>query len=262
MRDIHSHLLPGIDDGAQNADESVSIAKAAYEAGFQTLVATPHVSTKQEFEAFKNINSSVQKLQGLLDTSGIQMRILPGAEVFPSDLLVSALSGGNYPTIAETSYILIGPPLLSIPLDFGLVLFETQARGFRPIVAHPERVLDVQQNPECLIQYLERGVLFQINAGSITGHYGKQAMATAHVLLKHRWAHFLASDAHSEGACRRFPEALSQVASQYGEDVADVLTVRNPKLLLGNVEIPSDPLPYSTEHNAAKRFWHIFTRKP
>jgi protein-tyrosine phosphatase len=100
-----------------------------------------------------------------------------------------------------------------------------------------------------------------MNAGSITGRYGREAMSTAHVLLKHRWVHFLASDAHSKGAYLSFPAALSQVASQYGEELAHELTVRNPGYLLVNIEIPSAPLPYSAEPNAVKRFWNLFTRK-
>jgi protein-tyrosine phosphatase len=262
MIDIHSHLLPGMDDGAQNADESISIAQAAYNAGFQTIVATPHVATSKEFESFGRITARIHDLQLLLDANGLPINILPGAEVFPSDLLIPALSGGNPPSIAESSYILIGLPLLSTPINLGQVLFEAQSRGFRPVLAHPERVIDVQQNPDSLLQYLERGILLQLNAGSITGYYGKQAMATAHVLLKHRWAHFLASDAHSRGAFPRFQAALLQITSRYGKEMADALAIHNPRLLLSNAKVPSDPFPYSMETNAVKRFWNLFMRKP
>jgi protein-tyrosine phosphatase len=246
MIDIHTHILPEIDDGSRSLDESLEMARIAVAHGTTTLIATPHVMEQPDFARAEMIAAHVVDLQGKIDEAGIGLRLLAGAEVFPKQALGELLSAGAPLTLAGTRYVLIDTPFSALPLGLEAMVFALQTRGFMPILAHPERVAPVQEDPRVLEALVARGLLLQVTAGSVLGRHGEQPERTAEVLLAHRWVSFIASDAHGARARRPAMDgARALLAERLGEEEAAALTEKNPQQLLADQPIVADPLPYT-----------------
>lgn len=262
MIDIHSHILPDFDDGAATMDEALAMAKHAAARGTTILFATPHITTWQQPDASVEISDRVVNLQKEIDRCEIPLRIVQGAEVYPSPEILDALSAGSPLTLGtDGRYMLLDTPLTSMPMGFEQLIFDLQTFGVTPILAHPERAKPVQEDPQILEQLIERGMLIQCNASSITGSHGSESEETAQILLRHHWAHFIASDAHSIGhrrtQMRAAAEALVEVI---GQDQVDELFIRNGERILKGEAVPTNPVAYSQER---KRSWfgQVFSKK-
>ncbi len=254
MIDIHSHILPNIDDGAKSMDESVQILRSAISGGTSTIFATPHVDSIGELQSADRIMQSIQMLKGALNEVDLSIRIFSGAELYPSIHLIKALDDGCPVTLGGSGkYVLLGLPFSAIPMDFEQVVFEIQARGITPIIAHPERLVPVQNTPEILEDYLYRGMLFQVNAGSVMGRYGNAPLETAYTLLDHNWVHFLASDVHRPNSKPVLRAAADQLEQEFGEDLVRMLTLTNGERVVNGESIQSSPLPYTG--NSEKESW-------
>lgn len=253
MIDIHNHILIAVDDGPKLLDESITIAKIAAEQGITVLFATPHVASHSELLGSCLFPEKTAELQSALDEKHVNLRLIPGAEVYPSTDLPRWLNEGYPLTLGtESKFILLDSPLTQIPNGLDSLIFELQSKGYKPILAHPERVEPIQQDPGLLEEIVRRGLLLQINASSLCGKQGSDAMKTAKILLDHNWVHFVASDAHS--IRRRRPmlsDAFEELETLYGEKMAVKLTETNGLKVLNNETIETDPLPY----HAKKKSW-------
>ncbi len=189
--DLHTHVLPGLDDGPATLAASVAVAEVAAHAGTRTLVATPHIRDDHPGVRLAEIAGRARELTEHLRGRGLPVEVLPGAEVDlrraagldDGELRLATLGGNGTDLLVETPY---GP----LPDDFEARLLELAGRGFRLTLAHPERNPTVKERPELVGALVEQGVLVQMTARSLDGR-------TAKALLERGWAHVLASDAHA-----------------------------------------------------------------
>ena len=239
MIDLHSHILPGIDDGAKTLADSVQIARDAVAAGVETLVATPHVRADYPNDA-ETIHRAVAATRGELDASGIALELLPGAELdldyhatLDEEELARLGLGGN------PRLLLIEFPYTGWPVALAETLAKLRLRGVTAVLAHPERNPEVQAGPARLQPLTEAGTLVQLTAGSVVGSLGKSAQAAAHALLDLGLAHVVASDVHSMRHRVSTDELLA--ALDHDEALVRWLTIDVPAAALRGEELPSRP---------------------
>lgn len=238
MIDIHTHILPGLDDGAADIATSLEMLGMAAKDGTECIVATPHIipgALENSTDSFNKIyraikEAAVKKLPGI--------RILPGAEIFISPEVPGLLDDGRICTLNNTSYILVEFPMMSIPSYSNNVLYELRLRGYHPIIAHPERNRDIMSDPNILYDFVMKGMLTQVNSTSLTGLYGSKVMETAIKLLKHNMVHFVASDAHTcNGRSPKMSGARRVVENELGKETAQKLFDTNARIMLENKEL-------------------------
>lgn len=239
MIDVHFHCLPGIDDGPSDWDQAVSLCRAAAEEGTHTIVATPHVLR----DSWINDEPSVRDelLLKLNTRLGGRPAVLAGCEYFLSSDALELWekgSGGPLTGLNRSRYLLIEFPPARVPVNTDSIFHEFALLDVVPVIAHPERNLELATNPARLEQLLERGAIAQITAGSVVGSFGKAAFTAAHEFLRRGLVHLIASDAHS--MIRRPPQlapARDAVEQQYGRDRAVVLFETNPAAVIASEEI-------------------------
>lgn len=234
MFDIHCHLLPAVDDGAKNIGEAVAIVRASQRQGVRGIVATPHYLGGGHSASVEDILAAVDRLKETLTQSGLTVDVYPGMEAYLSPNLCKLLKKGDVITLNNNGrYILIELPFNEIPLYCEETLFLLAVEGIIPVIAHPERNQLICSDPDILAQWVERGILVQINAGSLLGLFGGKAQRTAQLLLLRNLVHCVASDAHS--ACYRLPllaTARERVLSLCGAEQAYLLFHRNPEKII------------------------------
>lgn len=228
MIDIHCHILPDIDDGPADIEESVAMARMAFDDGTKKIVATPHVKTN--IYPLSEILSRVDRLNKRLAKENIAIEILPGADVSamldPSLLKDYCISG--------TNYILIEFPHNHLPRNSIDILLGFSANGLMPIITHPERNLSIAQNPDLLFQLLDAThPLVQITAASLTGGFGPEMQNCALYLLKKGGVDVIATDAHSSEWRRPLlAKGLKVAEDVIGRDQALKLVVENPAAVI------------------------------
>jgi protein-tyrosine phosphatase len=242
--DLHSHVLPGVDDGAPTVEASLEMARAAVAAGTTELVATPHVTFDIPTSS-QTVRDGVAALQPQLDAAGIELRLHTGGELGiaratdldDAELAALRLGGGEW-LLAEC-------PLSSASAaGFEQLLHHLQARGHRILLGHPERSPALQRDPERLRRLVDAGMLASITAGSLTGRFGGTVQRFTHDIVEAGLVHNVASDAHD--AVRRPPgmraaieEADADLPGLAGE--ADWLTVDVPAAILRGGPVPRRP---------------------
>ncbi|MHB9024878.1 MAG: tyrosine-protein phosphatase [Armatimonadota bacterium] len=203
MIDLHCHILPGFGDGPPTMREALAMARQAVVDGITAVVATPHFYGVQHIQPFHQLPEAVSNLQAAIDGEGIPLRIHAGAEVLPSQSLIADIKSGVSLTLAQTRYLLLEMPLTILPAGLSTVVYNLQLEGYRPILAHPERVLAFQQHQGSLEALVQKGLLLQVNAGSFLGVYGRNVRKAAISLLRRQCIHVISSDAHDTSR-RRF----------------------------------------------------------
>ncbi|MGB9804438.1 tyrosine-protein phosphatase [Desulfofundulus sp.] len=235
MIDLHAHILPGLDDGAPDLGEALSMAWLAVEDGIEFLVATPHVMEGEYSTDREAILSAVEQLNSHLDKYQIPLKILPGAEYRLEPDLPERLARGELVTLNDGGrYLLVELPPAFVPPYMERVLYELQLQGVTPIIAHPERNASFCRHPDLLQVLVCRGVPAQVTAGSLTGMFGREAARMAIYFLEHGLAHFVASDAHSStGRTPVLSPALAEVKRRLGADAAWKLKDNSRRVLEG-----------------------------
>lgn len=254
MIDIHSHILPGIDDGAQTMKDSIEIAKAAVNEGITTIIATPHHKNNQFNNLKPSILTKVKDLNTVLKQENIPLIVLPGQEVRIYGEVLEDYYKEEILTLNHTKYLFIEFPSSSVPRYAERLLYELQTEGIIPIIVHPERNKELQEKPELLYQLVKNGALTQVTASSIAGYFGKNVKKFAEQVIEHNLTHFIASDVHNlHNRSFKMKESLYMIEENFGLDYI-YLFKENAKLLLenGNVirEIP--------ERIQRKKFLGIF----
>ncbi len=238
MIDFHTHILPNIDDGARNIEETLYLIQEAQKVGFEAIIATSHymegyyetdVSGREIW-----INAIYQKLK----KENFDIKLYLGNEIYLSDNIISLLEEGQASTINDTSYVLFEMPLNIEPLNLYNVVYEMIQSKLVPILAHPERYTFVQQDPELIYDLIQKGVLMQSNYASILGYYGLKAQIIVKKLLENNMVHFLGSDVHRPNTIYpRIPQILEKLRQIVGKEKLEELTTTNPKLVLKNKRI-------------------------
>lgn len=219
--DLHTHVLPGIDDGARDLTQALAMLRIAAEDGTGILVATPHARRC----TVETVRAAAEHLRRASAEAGSTIVIEIGMEEQLLPDLLSRLRSGHALTIANTSWVLVELPDWTIwPSDLAERLGELRAAGFRPLLAHVERYVPIQQVPERICDAIAAGAAIQINADSLFGQNGYAAQRTAARLLQARAVSVLASDAHSpDWRAPRLAAALDRVAALVDPDYADAL---------------------------------------
>lgn len=197
MIDIHSHILPGVDDGARSIEESIKILQKAADAGVTTIVATPHVLEVPSKSEWQEVSNIFNRLKQKIVQENILIEMILGAELFISPELPQSIEKNRELCINNGCYVLLELPMLEIPPFTEQIIFELQLQAMVPIIAHPERNLEIQQMPNKINGLIQKGALTQLNAGSLTGVYGRKVQKTSRTLLKKNLIHMMASDIHS-----------------------------------------------------------------
>ncbi|RBP42230.1 tyrosine-protein phosphatase [Garciella nitratireducens] len=244
MWDFHSHILPFLDDGAEDFQESIAMAKIAKEEGIHTIIATPHyVAIEQELSK-EEIIQSIEKVSAFLEKEQLPLKILPGMEVFGEWEILKKIDQGEILSLNDSRYLLMELPMHQIPEDAEDLFYELQIRELIPVVAHPERYIEIQENPNLLIDWMERGVLLQINTTSLTGVLGQAVQETAKLLVQHNMVHLLGTDAHTSR--RRSPkmkEAVQLLNQWLDPSRVQLLLEEYPQKILANEPIqPIEPI--------------------
>ncbi|MFM1651938.1 tyrosine-protein phosphatase [Brevibacillus sp. B_LB10_24] len=198
MIDLHSHILPNLDDGARDLSEAVEMAKLAAADGITDIVATPHTENGQYVNRGDDILKAVELFQTALVQQGLAMKVHAGAEVHLHLSLLDNLKTGKVMTFGNLSrYVLIELPALQIPAFTDHLLQEVTAAGITPVIAHPERNIVLRKNPERLALWIRQGVIAQLTAGSLLGRLGKLAQKCAEYFVQNHLVHVLATDSHN-----------------------------------------------------------------
>jgi len=265
MIDIHSHILPGLDDGAKTLEDTLGIVQQMYKAGCQTIIATPHVLEGYEFLSPEEILAATEQVRERVAEAGIPVEVLPGAENYIFPEMGKWVREGRLLTLGNTrKYLLLELPMLEIPQYTEQVFFELQVQGLTPVLAHPERNKGLIDQPECLIEWAKKGVLFQLNLRSLSGRYGPQAQELAEILLRSKLVHFVGSDAHRPSQRDSvYLEALQGIEGIVGEECCREVMVRNPRAILAGEALEGER-EYTLEGPVRKkkmnRFWSLFRR--
>jgi protein-tyrosine phosphatase len=257
MIDIHTHILPGLDDGAHSWEEAMAMAQGAAKDGIAAVVATPHIYEDSGITP-EEIREKARKLQDMLDSQEINLHVFPGAEVHLAVDLPDRIRDGRLQTLANAGrYLLVEFPFGLLPVYTDEVLFELQASGVIPIIAHPERNESVQKDPNLLHGMIRKGMLAQLTGGSLRGNFGSKVEYTAKLLLKHSLVQILASDGHRADRRRiLLSKASGVVADLAGIETAQAMTILNPrKITQGIVFDPRE----SREIRGLSGFVHTMT---
>ncbi len=197
MVDIHAHILPGVDDGAKDLEESLKIARKMEEVGVKKVIATPHYLEEGYQLSPGETEEKVRELQRVIDKEGMELEVLPGAEVFITPVLGRDVSQGMVPTLNNSRYLLLEFPMDKIPSFTNHVLYDLRVMGIHPIISHPERYPVLMDNIKLLYEWMEEGVLAQVNSGSFLGVFGRKAQRAAKNLVLNNLVQFIGSDVHS-----------------------------------------------------------------
>lgn len=258
MIDIHSHPLPGVDDGAKSLEVAVEMCKMSGDDGVTHLVATPHSNYTYTFDPVLN-RELIAKLQEMV---GEKPKLLLGCDFHLSyDNIQNCEQNSKDFTINQTSYLLVELPDQFIPDHITRVYYDIQVAGLKPIITHPERNALLQRKPDILQQWVSNGCLVQVTAQSYTGAFGAKARKFSENLLNQGLVHFFASDAHD---IQRRPPILSEcykkLASERGEEVADLVMRKNPEAVINGQPLPTQPDWHGDENSgdSRKRSWYSF----
>ena len=231
MIDIHSHLLPGIDDGPRTWEESVALCRQVVEQGVTTSIATPHLIDGVYNNTRSRLVALTRELNDRLAQARIRLEVLAGAEVDFSSRHVLEVTD-ELPRIGDGGAVLLEMPVAVVPPRMADRLFQIHAHGLIPVLAHPERNEELQRRPALAREWVEAGAALQLDAESLLGLWGRHARACAESVLRGGCYHAMASDAHSvERRPPRLLEALDRVRALVDGE-ATRLVNEGPRALL------------------------------
>lgn len=205
--DIHSHLLPAIDDGSKSYEESIELIKKFVSLGYKKVITTPHIMSDFYRNTPEIILSKLNKLRDKIQEQGIDIEIDAAAEYYMDDWFINQVNTQKPLLTFGDRFILIETSMHDKPRQFFDAIFKLQAQGYKPILAHPERYNYLHHSFDIVEKIYEKNVFFQINLNSLDGYYGKSAQKLAEKLIDKKMISFVGSDCHGS----RHLEALSRV---------------------------------------------------
>jgi protein-tyrosine phosphatase len=197
--DMHSHILPGIDDGARDIETSIEFIRGLSELGYKKLIGTPHIMWDMYRNTPAIINNRLELVREAVKQEGIDIEIHAAAEYF-LDEHVEELLRNKEPLLTVSENKVLTEFSMAFPsLNIKEILFEMQMQGYQPIIAHPERYVYLQRNKEFYDELRDIGCLFQLNILSLGGGYGKSVLELAQYLLRNGFYSLVGTDLHHSG---------------------------------------------------------------
>ena len=241
MIDCHSHIVCGVDDGSENAEQSLRILKEAERAGFDKIILTPHYMDDYYIVPKKEIAEKINVLQELCNNLKMNIKLYQGNEIYISNHIDQFLKDEKAVSLNNSRYVLFETPMNIEPQNLIEVIYKLKEMKKVPVLAHPERYAFIQKNPNKILEYAEMGVLFQSNYGSLIGQYGANSKKTIKLLLKNDIISFLGSDVHKEGHIyRKMPEIKNILNKLVGEEKTEELTNTNIEKILNDEKIEKE----------------------
>ena len=258
MIDLHSHILPGVDDGAPDLEAAIAIARMAVDDGIEVMAATPHFMPGLYDNEAHDIRARVAYLNDELHHRGINLAVVVGADAHIRPDLLNCLRQGEVLTLHDTRYFLFEPPHITAPQRLEELLFNIQVSGYVPILTHPERLKWIEQRYDLMVQLARAGVWMQITSGSLTGRFGSRAQYWGQRMLAEGLVQILATDAHNVSS--RPPllaESFSLACAEVGLDEATHLVLTRPQIVLENQPPENAPpvLVESAQKPVEQPFW-------
>lgn len=195
--DIHSHLLPGIDDGVKTIEESLEVIKGLNNLGYNKLITTPHIMSDYYKNTPEIIRSKLAEVKQAVESSGIHVEIEAAAEYYLDESFYEMIINDKELLTFGDKYILFETSFTVEPLLLKEVIFKLSSAGYKPVFAHPERYLYLQENTQLLEDLIDQQLLFQLNLLSLTGYYSKPVQKMANNLLKRNAISFIGTDCHN-----------------------------------------------------------------
>lgn len=241
MVDIHSHILPQVDDGPKSWDVAVSMCKAAAADGIAHMVATPHANDRWAYDR-EFLQGEIARLQTLV---GDAIKLSLGCDFHLSfENIQDALVHPARYVIDSTRYLLVEFSNYSVPEHATDALFKLGDRGLTPIITHPERNPILRENLQRVAEWAEHGCVVQVTASALTGFWGERTRRAARWLLEHQVVHVLATDAHDlEKRVPILSGGRDAAAEICGDEVAEALVEGNPQAIVNNQPLPYFPQP-------------------
>lgn len=235
MIDLHSHILPGIDDGAADLDASVELVRELANNGVTDVVATPHYIDETIYTSPAAANLRLlQDLQKRLDDEGVDVKVHLGNEIYIFPKIAEFVQKGEVVTLADSSYLLVELPMSGDYPGYADILLALLRAGYQVVLAHPERYTSFQDDFSLVYELVEMGVLLQCNLGSLAGQYGKSAFKTARRLAKEKMIFGVGSDIHHVHP-GLLAEGLRKLSKFYSDTELEEILVENPRKILKGV---------------------------
>jgi protein-tyrosine phosphatase len=255
--DFHNHLIPGVDDGAADLDESRRGLAAMREQGVGTIITTPHIKASalafgSATDYLDRVDAAWHELKTVATTEFPTLRLERGFEVLLDaprvDLSDSRLR------LAGTRFVLVEFPWNGLPVNSANALFDIKMSGHTPIVAHPERYSDMDRNLTVAESWQRVGAFLQVNEGSLLGHYGARAQALGWASLECGMANYLCGDFHTRGVCPTLTAREALSLRDVGQDLARLLMEVNPARMLEGL----DPIQIEPIRKQKRPWWKRF----
>lgn len=235
MVDIHTHILPGVDDGSDCLTESVQMVEMAYETGVDQMIVTPHCNQRGRYENYmsQELKQLFEQLKGRIKEEGIPVELFLGMEIMASHDIVSLIEKQQVVSLNASRYYLIEFSFDTEISWMNRILWSILETGKVPVVAHPERYFEIQKSPDIVREWKERGIVIQLNKGSVLGAFGRKCKKTSRYLLENDWIHCIASDAHSPYMrTTSMDELQSYLLDRYSYTKIEEWMTKNPSAII------------------------------
>ncbi len=193
---MHSHLIPGIDDGAKSVEDAIEMIRALVGLGYKKIITTPHIMTEYYPNTPAIISSGLVKLKRGLEKENIDVEIEAAAEYYLDDSFENLLANDKQLLVISEKYVLVEFSTIARPANVYETIFQLKTKGYQPILAHPERYLYYQEEKDAFEKFRKMGCLFQVNLLSLAGYYGRAQKKLSLKFLETGWVDFLGTDLH------------------------------------------------------------------
>ena len=252
MIDLHTHILPGIDDGARSLEVSLEMARIAVADGTTVMACTPHIYPGLYMNDSTGIHAARDRLQAALDAYRIPLKLVVGADAHLVPELLDGLKSGRVPTLNGSRYFLLEPSHHVAPPMFEDSVFQIMAAGYVPVITHPERLVWIEDHYDTFVTLARRGAWLQLTAGAVVGKFGKRARYWSERLLDEGMVHLVASDAHTVSVrSPRMSDAVPLLEARVGKEETRRLLLGRPQAILDDVSAEAVPAPPGLAPDAA-----------
>lgn len=242
--DLHSHLIPNVDDGAQTIEQSLELAQQAVSEGVEHMVLTPHHRNGAYLNRKKDVIRYVKDLQLQYDQAGVNLKVYPSQEIRLTEYFLDDLYNGDLLSLdVAGKYYLIEFPSERVPSNTNEVFQELISTGITPVIAHPERNHELVNNLHILYKLIEMGCLSQITTSSYSGYYGEKLIENSRQIIKNNLAHILASDVHHiEHRPMNMETAFNRLTEEFGNEMTQYFKVNARSIFNGDPIHPKSPV--------------------